>query len=133
MARSATRRHIPPVLRRFAECLQEQIGATRVLLFGSHARGSARLDSDYDIIVVSPHFVGTHRLDRALGLRDLFYAVGGHAPMDLICLTPEEFEEARQKITLVAAVLPETIDLLPTQGRRSPCQKKDAPQIVVGV
>ena len=53
--------------------------------------------------------------------------------MDLICLTPEEFEEARQKITLVAAVLPETIDLLPTQGRRSPCQKKDAPQIVVGV
>ena len=119
MARSATSRYIPPVLRSFAGRLKEQIGATRVLLFGSHARGSARLDSDYDIIVVSPRFVGTHRLDRGRGLRDLFYAVGGHAPMDLICLTPEEFEEARHKITLVAAVLPEAIDLLPMDDVRS--------------
>ena len=32
--------------------------------------------------------------------------------MDLICLTPEEFEQARNRITLVAAVLPEAIELL---------------------
>jgi hypothetical protein len=32
--------------------------------------------------------------------------------MDLICLTPEEFEEASRRITLVSAVLPEAIDLL---------------------
>lgn len=61
---------------------------------------------------MSPSFEGIHRLDRGLGLRNLFYEVGGHAPMDLICLTPKEFEEARHKITLVAAVLPEAIDLL---------------------
>lgn len=35
--------------------------------------------------------------------------------MDLICLTPEEFEQARHRITLVAAVLPEAIDLLPAR------------------
>ena len=45
-------------------------------------------------------------------MRDLFYEVGGHAPMDLICLTPEEFDEASRHITLVAAVLPEAVDLL---------------------
>jgi hypothetical protein len=37
----------------------------------------------------------------------------GDALLDLICLTPEEFEEARHHVTLVAAVLPEAIDLLP--------------------
>jgi hypothetical protein len=35
--------------------------------------------------------------------------------MDLICLTPEEFENALHHITLVAAVLPEAIDLLPPE------------------
>ena len=47
-----------------------------------------------------------------MGLRDLFYEVGGNAPLDLICLTPEEFERAKTSATLVAAVLPEAIDLL---------------------
>lgn len=32
--------------------------------------------------------------------------------MDLICLTPEEFAEAQERISLVAAVLPEAVDLL---------------------
>ncbi|HUG16642.1 MAG TPA: hypothetical protein VMM78_16680 [Thermomicrobiales bacterium] len=32
--------------------------------------------------------------------------------MDLICLAPEEFELAKTRITLVATVLPEAIDLL---------------------
>lgn len=91
-----------------------------MLLFGSHARGHARPDSDYDVIIVSPEFAGVRRRDRGLGLRDLFYEVGDHAPLDLICLTPEEFEQARHKITLVAAVLPEAIDLLRNaeRGRR---------------
>ncbi len=33
--------------------------------------------------------------------------------MDLFCLTPDEFESARQQITLVAAVLPHSVSLLP--------------------
>lgn len=35
------------------------------------------------------------------------------APMDLICLTPDEFEQASEEITLVAAALPDAVDLLP--------------------
>ena len=45
-------------------------------------------------------------------LHDLFYEVGGNAPLDLICLTPEEFESAKGRVTLVREVLPEAIDLL---------------------
>jgi predicted nucleotidyltransferase len=112
MARSPAQPRPPIVLTRFAERLRDQIGAERVLLFGSHARGHAQSDSDYDVIVVSPRFDGLRRRERGICLRDLFYEVGGHAPMDLICLTPEEFDEASRRITLVAAVLPEAIDLL---------------------
>ena len=105
--------HIEPALTRFAARLHDKIGASRVLLFGSYARGQASRDSDYDIIVVSPQFDGVERLRRHMGLRQIWYEVGGHGPMDLICVTPEEFTWAQDRITLIAAVLPESIDLLP--------------------
>jgi predicted nucleotidyltransferase len=96
----------------FARELQRRYGAERVLLFGSQARGNAQDDSDFDFIIVSPRFAGLPSRERGRGLNELFYEVGGYAPLDLICLTPNEFDQARQMITLVAAVLPEAIDLL---------------------
>ena len=111
--RVATEPALDPALTAFAEQLREQIGAQRVLLFGSRARGQTAGDSDYDLIVVSPRFATVEPPRRAIGLRQLWYEVGGQGPMDLICLTPEEFAEAQRRITLLAAVLPEAIDLLP--------------------
>ena len=102
-----------PALLRFALRLNVDLGVARVLLFGSRARDGAAPDSDYDLILVSDHFRGVPRTKRQIGLRRLFYCVGGHAPMDLICLTPEEFEDAARRETLIAAVLPHAIDLLP--------------------
>ncbi|MCL4544822.1 MAG: nucleotidyltransferase domain-containing protein [Chloroflexi bacterium] len=57
-------RALDPVLGRFAGRLRQDIGAERVLLFGSHARGNAYHDSDYDFIVVSPRFAGADRFQR---------------------------------------------------------------------
>jgi predicted nucleotidyltransferase len=108
---------LDPALLRFALRLHEDHGVARVLLFGSHARDGAAPDSDYDLILVSDHFRGVPRTKRQVGLRPLFYSVGGHAPMDLICLTPEEFEDAARRDTLIAAVLPDAIDLLPEPAR----------------
>lgn len=105
--------HIEPALTRFAARLHDEVGASRVLLFGSHARGQAQPDSDYDIIVVSPRFDGIEPQRRGMGLRQLWRQAGGIGPMDLICLTPEEFAVAQNRITLVAAVLPDAVDLLP--------------------
>ena len=42
-----------------------------------------------------------------------WYGAGGDGPVGFICLTPEEFDDARTRISLIAAVLPEAIDLLP--------------------
>jgi len=97
---------------RFAKRLSEDIGATAVLLIGSRARGTNDPDSDYDIVIVSEHFAGIDRFERQRGLKLLFYEVGGFAPMDLYCITPEEFEFGRNHITMLADVLPEAIDLL---------------------
>jgi predicted nucleotidyltransferase len=101
-----------PALHRFARRLRDELGARRVILFGSHARNGAAPDSDYDLILVADRFRDVPRSKRQVGLRRLFYSVGGHAPMDLICLTPEEFEDAAQRDTLIAAVVPDAIDLL---------------------
>ena len=103
---------LDPALRRFAHRLQRDLGAERVLLFGSYARGSAHSESDYELIIVSPRFREMNPLRRSAGLRRLFYSEGGYAPMDLICLTPEEFELSKTRASLVAAVLPEAVDLL---------------------
>jgi predicted nucleotidyltransferase len=106
-------------LRRFAHRLRRELDAQQVLLFGSRARGTEQAHSDYDLIVVSPAFTAIEPWARGRGLRRLFREEGGSGGMDLICLTPEEFECAKQRISFVAAVLPETIDLLsptPTTG-----------------
>lgn len=100
-------------LARFAESLRTELGAQRVLLFGSRARGDERGDSDYDLIIVSPSFAGVPRRERARGLYDLWLRVGGEGPLDLLCLTPGEFEAAQRGITLIQAVMPEVIELLP--------------------
>ena len=73
---------------------------------------AGQADSDYDLIVVAESFQSVPRLRRGIGLRDLFYEVGGDAALDLTCMTPDEFEGAKGRITLVSAVLPEAIDLL---------------------
>jgi predicted nucleotidyltransferase len=65
-------------------------GAT-VILFGSHARGDARPDSDVDFLVVEPEVTSSHmemvRLRTVL--RDL------DAPVDVFVVSRETFDEWR--------------------------------------
>jgi hypothetical protein len=109
---ATARRVITPALTRFAMRLQEAMAAEHVFLFGGGSCALEPGDVDYDLIIVSSRFAGIDRRKREIGLRELWYEAGGEDPLDLICVTPEEFERARNRITLVAAVLPEAIDLL---------------------
>lgn len=63
----------------------------RVIVFGSHARGTAGPDSDVDLLVVMhPH--GSKRA-RAVEIYGLLAGIG--VPKDVIVVTPEEFDSYR--------------------------------------
>jgi hypothetical protein len=99
-------------VRRFARRLRDDLGVARVLLFGDHLTDIASEESEYRLILTGERFAAQDLADRPIGLHEYFYDEGGDAALDLICLTPEEFETAKGRITLVSAVLPEAIDLL---------------------
>ena len=79
------------ILRQATERLVAQFRPQRIILFGSHGRGTADEHSDVDLLVVCP-LEGRRRdlmvaMDRALGSLDF--------ACDVVILTPEEFERDR--------------------------------------
>lgn len=84
---------------RYIRNLSAEIRVERVVLFGSHARGDAFLESDIDLIVISPDLASMHPLKR---LEFLFlrwpYAKGAH----ILGYTAQEYRELAQGLTLVA-------------------------------
>ena len=72
----------------------EEFQPDRVILFGSHARGTADSNSDVDLLVVMP-ISGTKRscqLDIRRALRKI------RTPVDVIVTTPEDFEWRRKVV-----------------------------------
>ena len=66
----------------------------RVILFGSHARGDARPDSDIDLLVVMP-FDGSRRekaIEIGVALDDIL------VPKDIIVVTPQSFERRKNVV-----------------------------------
>ncbi len=91
-------------LRRFRRRISGRYKIERMLLFGSRARGTARPDSDVDLILVSRRFRGKNAIDRAAPLYlewDLPYSV------DFLCYTPQEFEAFSRRGGLVRQALQE--------------------------
>lgn len=79
------------VLQEATRRLVERFKPSRIILFGSHARGTADDRSDVDLLVICP-VSGSKRalmvaMDRAL--------TGLGIARDVIVLTPEEFERDR--------------------------------------
>ncbi len=82
---------IDPVVMRFAELMRDRYGAD-IYMFGSRSRGDHHVESDYDLVAVSPAFAGQRRMYRALDRFDLWDEAGGRLlNLDLHCYTPEEF------------------------------------------
>jgi len=69
----------------------EQFRPAKIILFGSYARGSAGPDSDVDLLVVMDVKDSKRRqaVEIDLALSDRRF------PLDLIVVTPEEFEKYR--------------------------------------
>ncbi len=81
-------------IRRMVQRIVDRFDPEKVILFGSYARGMAGPDSDVDLLVVM-RVAGSRRkkateIDRVLSDRDM--------PLDLIVITPEQFERDRNLI-----------------------------------
>ena len=79
------------ILKRFRAALESrQVRVDKVVLFGSWAKGTAREDSDIDVVVVSPDFSGKDLWSRARMLGPAAYEV--FAPIQALALSPLEWD-----------------------------------------
>ncbi len=73
------------IVRRIVQTTQPE----KIILFGSRARGHARSDSDFDLLVIKDSDEPGYRRDAPLYL----VLAGMNAPVDLMVYTPEEVRE----------------------------------------
>jgi len=77
---------------------------SRVVLFGSRARGEARSGSDLDFLVIEEHF--DSKLEEMVRLRDAL--AGLDVPVDIVVVSREEAEDrGRRPGSLVRRALAE--------------------------
>ena len=79
------------VLAKFCGALRKQgVDDPRVFLFGSHANGTPREDSDIDVVVLSESFSGKSHWERVQILSKAI--VSSHTLIEATALTPGEWE-----------------------------------------
>ena len=71
--------------------LVERFAPDQIILFGSHARGDARGDSDFDLLIIAPS--DEPRWHRTIPIYSLLAGLG--VPKDVVWWTPEEVAEWR--------------------------------------
>lgn len=88
--------------------LRDELAPLRAIAFGSRVRGDAITTSDLDLILVSPRFATVPFLKRPVHVLESLGYPGG---LELLCYTPEEFEEKRQEMGIVRVALEEGVTL----------------------
>lgn len=72
--------------------IAEQFHPDKIILFGSHARGTATPESDVDLLVVMP--TGGERREQQVRIRMALHDMP--LPKDIIVVTPSELERRRK-------------------------------------
>ena len=86
----------------------KKINAERVVFFGSRAKGNFHNDSDFDLIIVSKKFKNLKQSKRVLISYKLWE---NDFALELLCYTPEEFEERKNGLNIVSEALKTGIEL----------------------
>jgi predicted nucleotidyltransferase len=98
------KRTVAPVVQKMVKRLVERFDPDQIILFGSHARGTAAPGSDVDLLVVLP-VSGSRRakqVEMRLALHDL------NVPHDIIVATPDEVARRRDIVgTIIRPALRE--------------------------
>jgi predicted nucleotidyltransferase len=75
---------LPPEAQKVIDRIVERFHPQKIILFGSHATGMAREDSDYDLLVVMETEKGLIRQAAEIAV-----AVDHHIPVDVLVRRPE--------------------------------------------
>jgi predicted nucleotidyltransferase len=85
------------IVGQFKKALESlNIQVEQLILFGSHAVGTAREDSDIDIVVISASFADKSYWERIDILSEAIYQV--FAPIEASAFTPEEWKAGKSLI-----------------------------------
>jgi len=89
--------------------LKEEFTPEKVIMFGSRVKGSAKKNSDIDVIIVSSYFAGIPFLKR-------MPVVIKKAPfpkhVDYICYTHEEYESIRNESSFIMDALETSLEFI---------------------
>lgn len=84
--------------------LVERFDPDQIILFGSHARGTAGPDSDVDLLVVMP--VSGPKREKQIEMRVALHDIA--VPKDIILVTPEQVAQRRNIVgTIIRPALRE--------------------------
>ncbi|MBI1971751.1 MAG: nucleotidyltransferase domain-containing protein [Candidatus Aenigmarchaeota archaeon] len=95
-------------IRNFLKKVKKKFSPSKIILFGSRARGDYLLESDYDLIIVSDAFKKydfTERIGHVMRLSD------GSVSLDVICYTEDEFEKKKKELGTVREAVKEGVVL----------------------
>ena len=88
-------------LQKFKQRLEKEFRTTKLILFGSRARGDHLKDSDIDLAVISEDFEGMNFLERIKRVARLW---DGDLRLEPLCYTPEEFERRKGELSIVGVI-----------------------------
>ena len=75
----------------YSDAIAREFKPARIILFGSHARGEATLDSDVDLLVVMAH--RGHPTEKAIEIRR---RINRRFALDLLVRSPREIQKRLQ-------------------------------------
>lgn len=102
--------HVDAALQRFLRRLERTFRPTKVILFGSRAKGDDLTGSDVDLVVVSRAFEDLGWRERILRVTELW---DGKVSLEPLCYTPAEFEERSGQISIVREAVRDGVVLIP--------------------
>jgi len=122
------RKTVLSVVRFLEKCLVDiGLNVDKIIVFGSQVKGTAREDSDIDIVIVSEDFRGKDIFERAklTGKPEVLTIREFMVPLDIITMTPEELESGT---SIVASYAREGKVFLPLRRQNSAKKKAAARQ-----
>ena len=87
------------IIKEFKRRLTNKIPLKKIILFGSRAKGeNVNEFSDFDLLIISDKFEGIKSFKRSPNMYDYWTE---NIPVDFLCLTSKEFNNLKDKITIV--------------------------------